>query len=308
MKSFCKLIGAGALLLIGFYPVIAKSQVPAALEQITVLGTEQAIGVRITASRPVVTESQVLSGPDRLILDFPGAVPGKDLRGLRLNYGKIKAVRAALWRSNPPVTRVVIDLDGSASYRLVSTGKSITVRLGVSPTLMPSNAVSRPVLGPQPAPKKLANSTKPVLQVRFDRGLLTISTTGATLADVLYEIHLATGADIPIPSGAEEERVAIQAGPGPAKDVIAALLNGSGFNYVLQGTAQDPQSVATLLLTRKDNVGPESSMPPRPQTSIGKEQEQPAAPIFPASPPMEPVQELGPNPELTPNPVPADDQ
>jgi len=43
-----------------------------------------------------------------------------------------------------------------------------------------------------------------------------------------------TGAEIEIPSATE--RVVTHLGPGPARDVMADLLNGSRFNYVLLGS------------------------------------------------------------------------
>jgi hypothetical protein len=284
--------------------------VPVAVESLAVLGTEEGINVQIRVKGAVTTDAQVLSGPDRLVIDFPGAVPGRRLCGLRLNYGKIKAVRAGLWRSNPPVTRVIIDLDEPTGYLLTRAEKSINVSLRTMPRLVASKVFSERLIEQHSAPYPVTNLTQPGLQVQFHRGLLAISAIKATLADVLYQIHLSTGADIPIPAGAEQEQVALQLGPGPAKDVIAALLNGSRFNYVLAGTAQDPQSVATLLLTLKASIGAESAhMPPPPlHSSMATSQEQLAAPEPPPNPPLEPVLQLGANPELTPNPEPPDEQ
>ena len=318
MKTLFRLAQTCVLLVSGFCLGIVQAQVPVAVEKVTVVGSEQGIGVQITANRPLATEAQMLSGPDRLVIDFPGAVPGTGLRGLRLNQGEIKAVRAALWSSKPPVTRVVIDLEGPTSYSLIPAGQSINVKFGAAPKQLASHTLSGPtveqplsgVTKSRTAPPTMADLARPALRVGFDRGLLTISASKATLADVLYQVHLTTGANIPIPAGAEEESVAIQVGPGPAKDVMAALLNGSRFNYVLQGTAKDPQSLGTLLLTPKANVGAESADTPPPAlpSSPAIEQGQVAAPVAPANPPLDPVQQLGLNPEFTPNPEPPDEQ
>lgn len=246
-----------------FWPQTSTAQ--STLERIAVVGSEHGLGVQISASGPVTTEAQVLSGPDRLVIDFPGAVPGRELRGLRLNQGEIRAVRAGLWRSDPPVTRIVIDLSGPMPYRLIPSGKAITVRLGAEPTTAVADNFPGVTIERHPtarALEALSRPSEPPLRVGFDRGLLTISARKATLADVLYQVHLRTGADIPIPSGAEQEQVAIQAGPGPAKDVIAALLNGSRFNYVLQGTTQDPQGVGAVILTPKSNISEQPYTPP----------------------------------------------
>lgn len=315
MKTSSKWASAftlGFLLSVGLLPPSQAQAAPAAVERIAVVGNEQGLGVQIKTSGPVTTEAQVLTAPDRLVIDFPGAQPGTGLRGLRLNQGEIRAVRAGLWRSDPPVTRIVIDLNGPTAYRLLPSRKAILVSLGSQSELASAVAFPGVSIERHPTARALASLTRtpePPLRVGFDRGLLTISARNATLADVLYQVHLRTGADIPIPSGAEQEQVAIQAGPGPAKDVIAALLNGSRFNYVLQGTAQDPQGVGALILTPKSNMPEGAYAPPvTPPQPMATPDGQLAAPTAPPNPPIETElptatnPEMPPNPELPPNP------
>lgn len=81
-------------------------------------------------------------------------------------------------------------------------------------------------------------------------GKLSISAKNSTLSDVLRAIANKTGANIDIPENANE-RIVSQLGPAPARDVIASLLNGSHFNYVMVGTENDPNSVARVVLTAK---------------------------------------------------------
>jgi hypothetical protein len=81
---------------------------------------------------------------------------------------------------------------------------------------------------------------------------MSIRAQGATLAEVLYEIHRRTGADIAIPAGAEQERVVVNIPSAPGRDVIASLLNGSRFNYIVLGTDNDPGGFRNLLLSVKE--------------------------------------------------------
>jgi hypothetical protein len=81
-------------------------------------------------------------------------------------------------------------------------------------------------------------------------GKLSVSANNSTLGDVLRAIAAKTGAAIEIPGNAGE-RVVSQLGPAPARDVVAALLNGSHFNYVVVGTEADPNAVARVVLTAK---------------------------------------------------------
>jgi hypothetical protein len=97
-------------------------------------------------------------------------------------------------------------------------------------------------------------------QVRYSRGQLTIVAENSTLSDILHAVRAQTGADVEVPSNATE-RVVAHFGPGPARDVLAALLNGTHFNYVMLGSPAHPDSVDRLILTSKSGGVPEVSPP-----------------------------------------------
>jgi hypothetical protein len=90
--------------------------------------------------------------------------------------------------------------------------------------------------------------------VTYQDGSLAIVAQNSTLADVLREVRKRTGATIDIPPNANE-RVVAQLGPGPVRDVLVSLLNGCSFNYVMLGTATDPNAVSSLVLTAKPAGG-----------------------------------------------------
>jgi hypothetical protein len=94
-------------------------------------------------------------------------------------------------------------------------------------------------------------------KIKYENGLLTIGAQNATLADILHEVHDRTGATIDIPPSGAGERVVVQLGPGAPRDVLAALLNGTSFNYVMLGTASNPTSVASVTLMAKASAGGE---------------------------------------------------
>jgi hypothetical protein len=112
---------------------------------------------------------------------------------------------------------------------------------GSSGHLSPSNQ-----LLPLPLPVDSPNHD---VQVTYQNGLLTIDADDTTLADVLRLIALKTGATIEIPPGTGTERIIERAGPGPAKDVIAHLLDGSSFNFVIVSSVENPQDPAQVLLS-----------------------------------------------------------
>jgi hypothetical protein len=189
------------------------------------MGTSNAIEVEIQTSAVIVPQSQVIPAPDRIVIDFPGAIPAAELRPVLVNRGVLKAVRTGLFSANPPITRVVLDLSEPQAYQIFANGTRVMLKLGASSTTA-SDTPTVAAAGVQPA--------APVspLSVTYQHGLLRIHAKGATMADVLFEVQKQTGAEIPIPAGAEQEVIAVDLGPGAPQDVLASLLNGSRYNFI----------------------------------------------------------------------------
>ncbi|MEY2395467.1 MAG: hypothetical protein QOF94_1812 [Acidobacteriaceae bacterium] len=94
--------------------------------------------------------------------------------------------------------------------------------------------------------------------INFQHGMLTIVAPNSTLGDILRGVRKQTAADIDIPAAATE-RVATRLGPGPAREVIAELLNGSHFNYILLGSPENSNLLVRVVLVAK--TGPDT-LPP----------------------------------------------
>jgi hypothetical protein len=97
--------------------------------------------------------------------------------------------------------------------------------------------------------------------VSYQGGELSIVAHNSTLADVLRAVRKLTGADLEIPPNATE-RVVADIGPGPARDVLAELLNGTHFNYVMVGSTTDPTAVQSIVLTPKSTAPETASVAP----------------------------------------------
>jgi len=89
-------------------------------------------------------------------------------------------------------------------------------------------------------------------QVSYQNDQLTIVAPNSTLGDILRAVRKQTGAEIEIP--AATERVVTHLGPGPAREVVAELLNGSRFNYVLLGSAGNDAVLTRVVLVAKTGV------------------------------------------------------
>jgi len=113
--------------------------------------------------------------------------------------------------------------------------------------------------GPRgPVPQISLDSMQAVApHVTYQDGQLTIVAPNSTLADILRAVRKLTGAEMDIPPNANE-RVVTNLGPGPAPGVVAELLNGSHFNYVLLGAPSDAKTLTRVVLVAK---GPETTPP-----------------------------------------------
>ena len=115
-------------------------------------------------------------------------------------------------------------------------------------------------------------------QVTYENAQLTIVAPNSTLGDILRAVRKQTGAEIEIP--AAPERVVTHLGPGPARAVVAELLNGSRFNYVLLGSPANDALLTRVVLVAK--TGPDNV-----NSTIGgsmAEQQQPGMPPNAAQP------------------------
>lgn len=102
-------------------------------------------------------------------------------------------------------------------------------------------------------------------RVVFRDGLLTIHAHNANLAEVLNAIQRKTGASFEFPSSAAQEPVAVDLGPASPHDVLASLLNGSRFDYIVLGRPDDPNDIATVMLQEKTGANgvPNSATEPQ---------------------------------------------
>jgi hypothetical protein len=255
-----------------------------------VLGNRNPVEIEIEASDRLVPSTQVLTGPDRLVVDFPNAVPAAQLRNQTLNRGEVKSVRVGLFTAKPPVTRVVIDLSGPQAYQVFPSGRTVIIRVGSAgpqtvgfnpssssgPRLVNSNypVQSLPIAAPAPPP----------LVVSFKAGKLTINSNKASLSEVLFAVHQRTGADIAIPAGAEQEKVVAQIGPGSAPEVLSQLLTGTRFNFLILSTENDPGTLDRVILSaRPDGPGP-AFQPLQPMAPVADDPDTDAPPPPPQQP------------------------
>ena len=151
----------------------------------------------------------------------------------------------------------------------------------------PPATQGQPEVQPAPAPPPtLAELPASPPEVSFKGGQLTISAQNSTLGDILKAVRTQTGATIDLP-GTAPERVVGQFGPAPARDVLAALLNGSHFNFVLLGSPTDPGALDRVILMAKSSGSPATNSQPTEQAA--NNQTMYARPMASVAAPMSPA-------------------
>jgi len=228
------------------------------------MGSKDTVEVEVEASDRIVPETQVLAGPDRLVVDFANAIPSKQIRNQSVDRGEVKDVRVGLFQARPPITRVVLDLKTARSYQVFPYGRTVMIKVvGSSATSVASSDDSPPAKRPAlvaanyatPQPIQISALAQTPLEVSYRDGLLGIHANKATLSEVLFAVQQRTGAQIAIPAGAEQERVVAEIEPAPAPEVLARLLNGSTFNFLILSAPDDPGKLDRVILSMRGEVG-----------------------------------------------------
>jgi len=298
--------------------VVAQGGSVGAVKKVSIL-SQTPLQIQIQISGPASPQVQMVSNPERLVIDIPNSVPGPGLRGLVVNQGGVRGVRVSLHSAKPPITRVVVDLNAPEWYHVTPNNLGLVVSLGSDSesagTAQPAIGwVSAKVRNVHAAPVVLRKavataSSAPVngVTVQFGNGLLAIHARNATLSEVLFQIQKGTGAEIAIPAGTEQDRVSADFGPGTPSDVMAQLLNGSGLNFVVVGSPSDSNQLRSVLLSRKTGgADPPSAFEvsdnPPPQTApvIDPQNLEDSGPTS-ESGPQQPVAPTAPPPEPSPN-------
>lgn len=172
------------------------------------------------------------------------------------------------WRAQDPPFRAFVMLGTRVQLRFLIVVTTACLLAGPCRADQPKAKVHRVPVAAPPAVAVPAMPLRPEQmpatppQVEFQHGLLSIAAQNSTLGDILRAVRNQTGAAVDVPANANE-RVAGNFGPGPARDVLSTLLNGSHFNYLLLGSASNPDALERVILTVKSSSGEPASAAPQ---------------------------------------------
>src|SRR6202165_5170865 len=96
----------------------------------SVSGQDSEVRIDVSATTGVTSAKGTAVYADRIALDLPGVVYDKSARRILVDKNGVRAVRIWQQEENPPLTRMLIELDRAAPYLFSSEGSSVVIRIG----------------------------------------------------------------------------------------------------------------------------------------------------------------------------------
>ena len=162
--------------------------------------------VEILSTKPLVPSIQAIDNPTRLVIDLPNArleVPKR----IRVQADQISTLRGDQFQANPPVARIVLDLEAHRAYRWDAAGNRLVVHLGKNPSApnqSPFQAPSAVSLSPSAQPPAVAtvrtSSPLTVAQSSLASGAALTATEDTTILGLARggEVHVCPGTTVSV--------------------------------------------------------------------------------------------------------------
>lgn len=112
------------------------------------------LAIEIVLSAPFLPQALQLTGPSRLVFDFPGYESPVAGKRIPVNRGPVQQVRVSLFQSHPPVTRLVVDSKEPLNFEIKAAGNQVIIEIA-----LPSVAVAGETSSPAPPAEKPRPST-----------------------------------------------------------------------------------------------------------------------------------------------------
>jgi AMIN domain len=119
------------LLLVPVAAAQAPADTPVEVSGVNISGTpDEEVRVELGTTGSIPEATVVATYPDSLILDLPGAVYRALPRRTTVDRAGVRAVRIWMQSEDPPLTRVVVELDRTEQYLLSVEGNAVVLRVG----------------------------------------------------------------------------------------------------------------------------------------------------------------------------------
>jgi hypothetical protein len=117
------------LFIIAGVPAFAASNQPGVINKVRVTTEGEKVSVEINLSDSITPTLTFVKNPDRLIADFPDVSPRQALQHIPVGKNGVARVRIGLNHANPPVTRVVVDLDSQRPFTVEAFDRKVLLNI-----------------------------------------------------------------------------------------------------------------------------------------------------------------------------------
>jgi hypothetical protein len=148
---------------------------PTTVRDLRVNPSGSGIKIEITLSSAQTPNVLTAVNPDRIVVELPGTMSDARQRHISVGQAGVKEVRVGLNSANPPVTRVVVDLEQMQQYSIATEGNKITLTVG---TAQAATAKERPPVRENP-PAAASGSVASIFR-RKPEATLTDTSASAT--------------------------------------------------------------------------------------------------------------------------------
>jgi AMIN domain len=135
----------------------ASPSASAVVKSFRIVQEKDGPAVEILSTKPLVPSIRALDNPPRLVIDLPNAKLDAIPKRISVHADRISTLRGDQFQANPPVARIVLDLEAPLPYTWDAAGNRLVVHLGKNrgaPSQSQFQAPSVPSLSPslqQPA-------------------------------------------------------------------------------------------------------------------------------------------------------------
>ncbi len=178
---------------------VAQNQPAATVQSVMVVPGEGGPVLQITSTRALTPSLKIVEGPLRLVIDLPGSKLGAGRRRIPFRNEQIKRIRMDQFQSDPPITRIVVDLAGPVRYTWDAMGSRLRIRLRADEAATAKPA-SVPALtsGVQPAAVPYSESSTGTL---VEAGSRIASGAAVTAGEQTAVLRLTRGGEVRVCPG-----------------------------------------------------------------------------------------------------------
>ncbi|HSB75626.1 MAG TPA: AMIN domain-containing protein, partial [Terriglobales bacterium] len=268
------------LLLAGAMARTEGAETPAIIRRVALSSHGTQVQVRVVLSRPVAPQMGTATGPQRVLLDLPDTSSSPHQRHITVLKSGVDEVRYGLNHSNPPVTRLVVDLQQPGSCELKTVGNEIV--LTITPGASAASNTMPPAARRRHAPPAAANAPWISLSPKENS-----AEAGAT-ANTPLPSPPASPAQAP-PAQPEEIRQSRKTAPAQASSQFAAAAPAVASRGVTQAASSNtsPTTTATQPVNSASApaaAAPEPALSTRTAPSAAPLEAQPATSAASAAP------------------------